>query len=154
MTKQGFTDNVNRISKINAKELTVLYEQYSAWARHLHTLVWVSTTFGIGIALAGLTFFSQLEELEFTTLGIGCITILYLSFRVAEGNAKQVQSHWLLLNAIEAKWNLRDKDNLSGPPLGQVPGQTKGGTKAARITLTSACIVLWGVAVAVKTLIP
>ena len=76
VTRDSIREDANQVSRLAKDEARVLYEQYSQWARHLHTLVWVVTSFGIGISLAGLTLFENLNQYQFVAAGVVCLIIL------------------------------------------------------------------------------
>ena len=145
--------DVERISRLEREQTLMLYKQYSEWARHHHTLVWVAASFGVGISLGALTIFEKinLNKLQFTLVGVACLGFLYICHRIAEGNRIQWINHWRFLNAVEAYWGARDfADNQSGPLLGFRPNQRAGGTRTWRIALMCACAATWTCAIILK----
>jgi len=151
VTRDSIRENDNRVLRVEKDEARVLYEQYSQWARHMHTLVWVVTSFGIGISLAGLTLFNKLNQHQLVAAGVVCLIILLFCHVLAERNAAQCMYHWRLLNALEGHWGLRDlKANPDGPPLGFREGETKGSTRKARVRLMWACCFMWVLAIVAK----
>jgi hypothetical protein len=145
------TEQTSQVAQMEKDQALLVYEQYSTWARHLHTMIWLASSFGVGICVGGLVLFKDLSPPHFAAAGVACVAILYYCHCIAEGSRRQWESHWRLLNALEAHWKLRDLNtNPSGPPLGLVEGQVMLGTRAARIGLMRACVIAWMFAAIVK----
>jgi hypothetical protein len=139
------------LSRLEREDIRVLYEQYSEWARHLHTLVWVAASFGVGVSLGGITLFERLNRLQFTAIGVACLIILYICHLLAEGNRAQCMNHWEFLNVVESYWGIRDWEaNPQGPLTGFLPNQRPRRTRFARVTLMWACAAAWILAIALK----
>lgn len=142
---------VDRLSRLPREEVLMLYKQYSEWARHHHTLVWVAASFGVGISLGGLTLFEKLNRRQFTALGIASFIVLYVCHLLAEGNRAQFINHYRFLNIVEAYWGVRDfTTNPNGPLLGFLPNQQPGRAKSARVALMWACAGAWILAIVLK----
>lgn len=142
---------LERLSRLPREEILMLYKQYSEWARHHHTLVWVAASFGVGISLGALTLFEKLNRRQFTALGIASFIVLYICHLLAEGNRAQCMNHWRFLNTVEAHWGVRDfTNNAKGPLVGFLPNQRPGSTKSARVALMWACAGAWILAIVLK----
>lgn len=88
-----------------AKDL--LFKEYSAWARHHHTLIWTAAAFGISIQVVTLLMYKDLTPWPYTIMAVGSLVLLFVAHKLAEGNRQQWQDYKSVANLIEAAWDLR-----------------------------------------------
>jgi hypothetical protein len=130
-----------------------LYEQYSHWARHHHTLVWTLAAFGVSISLGALVYFREAPLIEFSVVCLGSVALLVITKRIADSNRMQWQEFWGVLNTIESIWGLRSEGAALRHPL--LPSDDRAAmavTRDFRHLLVRVCILLWLAALAVKIL--
>ena len=99
--------NIEALRMLSDPSRDALFKEYSAWARHHHTLVWTSAAFGVAIQLAILTLYNDLERVSYTVVAGGGLLLLAISHKLAEGNRCQWANYKSVPNLIEASWDLR-----------------------------------------------
>lgn len=139
------------ISKLNDEEKRILYGEYSQWARHYHTLVWTTAALAVSIVLGGVALLRDTGAVVYTFVGLGCIALLVLFHRIAEGNRTQWADGVRVMNAVEVVWGVRDNENNPHGPLSKRPsGSDRQATRHARRHLFLTSGVLSIIAVILK----
>ena len=105
-SKKDFTDE---------KYINNIYSEYSQRARHYHLLIWTTIAFGISIVLYASTYYSKLDSLSFTILGIFILAFLYIIHYIAQANRLKWSECKKVANWIEIFLQARDEKNLDGP---------------------------------------
>lgn len=105
--------DIARLDRLSDSTKELLFKEYTAWARHHHSLVWIVTAFGVTIQLTTLSLFNDLGPCPYTSVAVGSLVLLLITNMLAEGNRRQWQDYKSVANLIEVHWGLRDPDALN-----------------------------------------
>ena len=112
-TKKKAKLDITRLDKLSNSTKKPLFKEYSAWARHHHTLVWTAAAFGGTIQLVTLSLFKDLDPWPYTSVAAGSLMLLYIAHKLADGNRRQWEDYKSVPNLIEQRWGLRYEDALN-----------------------------------------